>query len=96
MEPVVGQLPPEAAEAASNSIGAALQIAAQLPEQGGEALVLAARQGFVDAMGTAIWIPIVVAFITAFVVLRFLPPQHLPAAEEPGTSPTPVPSQEPV
>ena len=84
MESAVGQLPPDAAEAASNSIGAALQIAAQLPSQAADTLVLAARQGFVDAMGTAIWIPVVVAFLTAFVVLRFLPPQHLPAAEEPG------------
>jgi len=89
MEPVVSQLPPEAAEAASNSMGAALQIAAQLPGQAGEALVTAARQAFVDAMGTAIWIPVVIAFTAAFVVLRFLPPRHLPAADEPGTSSVP-------
>jgi len=86
MEPAVAQLPPEAAEAASNSIGAALQIAAQLPGQAGEALVVAARQGFVDAMGVATWIPMVVAFVAAFVILRFLPPEHLPPAEEPGAT----------
>jgi EmrB/QacA subfamily drug resistance transporter len=96
MESAVAQLPPEAAEAASNSIGAALRIASQLPSQAGESLVLASRQSFVDAMGTAIWIPIAVAFLTAFVILRFLPPQHLPAAEEPGSPSTSALTQEPV
>ncbi len=91
MESSVAQLPPEAAEAAGNSIGAALQIAAQLPGQAGEALALAARQSFVDAAGVAIWIPVAVGFVTAFVVLRFLPPQHLPAAEEPGAHKSPAP-----
>lgn len=85
MEPAVAQLPPEVADTASNSIGAALQIASQLPGQAGEALAMAARQGFVDAMGVAIWIPVAVAFLAAFVILRFLPPQHLPAADEPGS-----------
>lgn len=95
MGSAVAQLPPEAAEAASNSIGAALQIATQLPAQAGDALVTAARQGFVDAMSVAIWIPVVVASMAALLVLRFLPPQHLPAAEGPRavTSPAPV-SQE--
>jgi len=88
----VAQLPPQAAEAASNSIGAALQIATQLPGPAGDALVTAARQGFVDAMSVAIWIPVVVASMAALLVLRFLPPQHLPAAEGPRavTSPAPV------
>ena len=94
MESAVAQLPPEAAEAAGNSIGAALQIAASLPAQAGEALVSAARQGFVDAMGTAIWIPVVVAFAAAFVVLRFLPPQHLPAVEQAPAAPAPAPSSQ--
>lgn len=85
LEPVVGQLPPEAAEAASNSIGAALAIAGQLPAEAGAALIAAARQGFVDAMGAAIWIPVVLAFIGALVVLKFLPPHHLEPAEEPGS-----------
>jgi predicted MFS family arabinose efflux permease len=86
MEPAVAQLPPEAAGAAGNSIGAALQVAAQLPGQAGEALAIAARQGFVDAMGVATWIPVGVAFLAALLVLRFLPPQHLPPAEEPGAA----------
>ncbi|MEE9178998.1 MAG: hypothetical protein V3U46_11275, partial [Acidimicrobiia bacterium] len=99
MESAVAQLPPEAAEAASNSIGAALQIAAQLPGQAGETLVVAARQGFVDAMGVATWIPVVVAFLGAFLILRFLPPHHLEPAPEPGAeheaAETPAPVSEP-
>lgn len=96
MESAVAQLPPQAAEAAGNSIGAALRIASQLPGPAGESLVLAARQGFVDAMGTAIWIPVGVAFLTAFVVLRYLPPQHLPAPAEPGSPSNSAPTPEPV
>ena len=84
METAVEQLPAEAAEAAGNSIGAALQIAAQVPGQAGEALADAARQGFVDAMGLATWIPVAVAIVGGFLILRFLPPHHLEPAEEPG------------
>jgi EmrB/QacA subfamily drug resistance transporter len=84
MEPAVAQLPPEAAEVASNSIGAALQVAAQLPSQAAAALTEAARQGFVDAMGVAIWIPVALAVLGGFVVLKFLPPRHLDPAPEPG------------
>ena len=96
MEPAVAQLPPEAAEAAGNSIGAALQIAAQLPGQAGEALVVAARQGFVDAMGVATWIPVVVAFLGAFLILRFLPPHHLEPAPEPKAGTEAADTQAPV
>ena len=88
MEPAVAQLPPDAAGAASNSIGAALQVASQLPAQAGEALALASRQGFVDAMGVAIWIPVAIAALGGFLVLKFLPPQHLEPAPEPGTEPS--------
>ncbi len=87
MEPAVAQLPPDAAGAASNSIGAALQVASQLPGQAGEALALASRQGFVDAMGVAIWIPVAIAALGGFLVLKFLPPQHLEPAPEPGAEP---------
>lgn len=83
METVAAALPPEAAEAASNSIGAALAIASQLPGDAGAALADAARAGFVDAMGLAIWIPVAIAALGAFVVMKFLPPHHLPMADEP-------------
>jgi hypothetical protein len=38
----------------------------------------------VDAMGLATWIPVAVAVIGGFLILRFLPPHHLEPAEEPG------------
>jgi hypothetical protein len=89
MEPVVAQLPPEAAEVAGNSIGAALQVAAQLPGQAGQALADAAKVAFVDAMGLGIWIPVVIAILGGFMVLRFMPPHHLDAAQEPGAESAP-------
>ena len=92
MASAVAQLPPEAAEAAGNSIGAALAVAAQLPGQAGAALTEAARQGFVDAMGVAVWIPVAIAVAGGFLVLRFLPPRHLEPAEEPGAG-VPDPAQ---
>ena len=91
MASAVAQLPPEAAEAAGDSIGAALAVAAQLPAQAGAALTEAARQGFVDAMGLAVWIPVAIAVAGGFLILRFLPPRHLEPAEEPG-----VGAQDPV
>ena len=84
MAEAVSQLPADAANAATNSIGAALSVAAQLPASVGAALSDAARQAFVDAMGVALWIPVVMALIGAILILRFLPPFHLPAAQEPG------------
>lgn len=74
----VAQLPAEAAAAASNSVGGALFVAAQLPPEAGQALTLAARQGFVDAMSVALWIPVVIALIGAIVIFRYMPAQHLP------------------
>ncbi len=71
------QLPPEAAAAASNSIGAALQVASSLPGDLGQALVDAARQGFVDAASTAILITVGLAAIGAVIVGWFMPARHL-------------------
>ena len=88
MEPAVAQLPPEAAGVASNSIGAALRVASELPAQAGEALALASRQGFVDAMGVAIWIPVALGILGGFLVLQVLPPRHLEPAPEPGAEPS--------
>jgi hypothetical protein len=50
-------------------------------------------------MGVATWIPVVVAFLGAFLILRFLPPHHLEPAPEPGAeheaAETPAPVSEP-
>jgi EmrB/QacA subfamily drug resistance transporter len=75
------QLPAEAAAAAGNSIGAAMKISSQLPEQAGAALATAARQGFTDAMGVAVVIAVAAALVGAFLVYRFMPADHLPSEE---------------
>jgi len=49
MHGAVAALPPDAAAAASDSVGAAHQVAA---ESGAADLVASANQAFVDAMGT--------------------------------------------
>jgi len=81
LDSVVALLPAEAAEAAGDSVGAAIQIAASLPEPAGAALAEAARQGFVDALGVAIAIPIVLSLIGAVLIWRFLPARHLGTQE---------------
>jgi EmrB/QacA subfamily drug resistance transporter len=77
----VAQLPAEAAGAAGDSIGAAMAISNQLPEQAGAALATAARQGFTDAMGIAVLIGVAAALTGAFLVARFMPAEHLPEKE---------------
>jgi DHA2 family multidrug resistance protein-like MFS transporter len=81
MADAAAHLPANLAGVAGNSIGAAMGIAAQLPGQAGAALVDAARQAFVDAMGLAVFIGAGAALIGAFLVARYMPAQHLP--EEP-------------
>lgn len=66
-------LPPEAAEAAEDNIGAALAVAAQSPD--GTALADAARSAFVDGMQLAMWTGGGVMLVGALVVLRFFPRQ---------------------
>jgi hypothetical protein len=90
----VAALPASAAEAASNSIGAAIQVAANLPGQAGAELAVAAGNGFVDAMGVAILIPVGVAIVGALLVGRFMPANHLaPAVEPGGAAPAPAPAK---
>jgi DHA2 family multidrug resistance protein-like MFS transporter len=82
MADAVAQLPAQAAEAARNSIGAALSVATNLPGAAGSQLVNAARNAFVDAMGMAVFIGAGAALIGAILVARYMPPQHLPEEEE--------------
>jgi MFS family permease len=78
MAEVVGQLPAQVAGPASDSVGAALAIAAQLPGALGDALATAARNGFVDALGAGAIVAAVAILIGALAVGRFMPPRHLP------------------
>ncbi len=82
MAGAVAQLPPEAAASASNSIGAATFVAANLPAESAAGLVGAAQQAFVDAMGTAIFFAVGIALLGAVAVALFMPAEHLPDAAD--------------
>lgn len=64
-------LPPEAVEIAEDNVGAALAIAAELPE--GEQLADAARSAFVDGMQLSLLIGAAVMVLSGMVVKRVMP-----------------------
>jgi hypothetical protein len=82
IEESTAALPPEAAEVASDSVGAALAVAAQIGGPAGEVLAAAARTAFIDAMGTATVIAAAVAFLGAVLALVFLPARELQTQAE--------------
>ncbi len=69
----VASLPPEYAEAARGSVGAAVTIASSLPGEAGPALQSAAGNAFADAMGEVGIISAAVMAVTALLVLVFMP-----------------------
>jgi hypothetical protein len=73
MSDAVAGLPGPAAEAAGDSVGAAVSIARQLGDQAGETLAAIARSGFVDAIGIAAIVAAGIAFATAVFVARAMP-----------------------
>ena len=92
-------VPPEAAEAAKDTLGAAVEVAAGLPGEAGQALLLAAQGAFVDGMQIAalisVALSIVVAVIT-FVGLRHVPPtKEEPLGTEQGGEPAHDPAPAP-
>jgi EmrB/QacA subfamily drug resistance transporter len=72
IQPTLGGAPPQVAEAAGDSIGAAATIAAQLGP-GGQGLLEAARSAFIQGMGDAVQVGAGVAAFAALLVLLFLP-----------------------
>ena len=92
MTPAVAQLPSEAADIASDSIGGALAVASQIG-QAAAPLVDAAKLAFVDGMQIAVLVAAGVAFVGAVITLVFLPawPTEAPEAttameEEPSAT----------
>ena len=81
MTGVVGGLPPAAAGAASDSVGAAVAIAGQIGGAAGEALAAAARAGFTDALGVAAIVASGIAVATAVFVVRAMPARGTEVAE---------------
>ncbi len=69
---------PAAARAVSDSVGNAAIVAAKLPAAAGQAVINAANSAFVDALGGAVVIAAVVAFLGAIVALVFLPARARP------------------
>jgi Na+/melibiose symporter-like transporter len=83
----VAGLPVELAEAAKDSVGAAVGVAASLPGEAGQALFSAAGEAFADALGiVGIW-SASIAVIAALLVAKFMPSRDEPIAEE-GAAPT--------
>ena len=84
----LGGLPTQAAAAAQNSIGAAMQIAADNGGAAGDALRIAAGNAFIDGQGVVFIATAIVAFVGGLFVLRFMPahdvtPEQLEQAREP-------------
>jgi MFS transporter, DHA2 family, multidrug resistance protein len=73
MDGVTSGLAPEAAEAASDSVRAAHEVAAEAGGSGGAPLVALADQAFVDAMTTAARVAAIVALVGALFAALYLP-----------------------
>ena len=70
-------VPPDAAAAAKDTLGAAVEVAAGLPAATGDALLRAAQSAFVEGMQVAALISVVLSVVVAaitFVGLRHVPP----------------------
>ena len=73
MDPVVSRLPGPAADVASDSIGGAAAVAAQIG--GGREPDPAASEAFIDGMNSAVWVAVGVALLGAIVTWAYLPAQ---------------------
>ena len=73
MTDAVEALPPQIADMAEDSVGAALVIADRVGGAAGAALADAARSAFMGGMSVSLLIAAAVAIIGSVVVLRFLP-----------------------
>jgi EmrB/QacA subfamily drug resistance transporter len=89
MDDATPGLPHGAAEAASDSVGGAHEVAAELGAGAGAKLIGLADQSFVDAMNNASSIAAAVALVGAFVALAFLPSR---ARKETATEALPEPA----
>jgi hypothetical protein len=83
----VDHLSASAASQASDSVGAAHQIAAGLSSGAGADLISASNQAFVDAMATTASIAAAIAIVGALVAAAFLPARARSAAPNPSPRP---------
>jgi DHA2 family multidrug resistance protein-like MFS transporter len=83
-------VPAAAADAARDTLGAAVAVAAELPAQVGDALLAVARESFVDGIQVVAAVGVVVAIAVAaftFMTLRHIPPTE--AVESATSKPEP-------
>lgn len=73
MDDVVANLPPEAADPAGDSVGAALRVASAVGGPQGAALARSASDAFIDSFGVAALIASGVVLVGGFLVRRYLP-----------------------
>ena len=66
-------LPTDAADAAQNSIGKAIQVAETLPSDQAAALLENAKQAYVSGMRVGVWTCAVILIGAAFLTAKFLP-----------------------
>ncbi|MEU9338009.1 MFS transporter [Streptomyces sp. NPDC048290] len=85
---VTAQLPPAAREAAEDSLGAALSVAQQLPDQAARPLIEAARSAFIDGTSTASYTVLGMAALTTVLAIVLVPKRPSPK-ESPAESPAP-------
>ena len=83
----VASLPAEAGEVVRDSIGAAVQVAASLPQEEALALSVAAKSAFTDALGLAVLIGAGFSLVGVLIVARFMPARHADVSEDDDGSP---------
>ncbi|MCH8066216.1 MAG: MFS transporter [Chloroflexi bacterium] len=88
-------LPADQREVARDSIGAAVQLAASLPQADALALTIAARSAFTDALGLAVLIGAGFSLMGVLIVARFMPAREpVPMDKEPVPEPVPMDAEE--
>ena len=79
-------LPAAAREVVRDSIGAAVQLAATLPQEEALALSVAAKSAFTDALGLAVLIGAAFSLVGVLVVARFMPARDTNVSEDDDNS----------
>ena len=82
----VASLPAEQAEVVRDSIGAAVQLAATLPQEDALALSVAAKSAFTDALGLAVLIGAGFSLVGVLIVARFMPARDTNVSEDDDSS----------
>jgi DHA2 family multidrug resistance protein-like MFS transporter len=84
MDGAVAGLPAGASAAATDSVGAAQQVGAEVGGSGGAELIAAANQAFVDAMSATAGIAAAIAVAGALIAAALLPSRARPETSCPA------------